>query len=129
MTADFGPFPDVEVVLVDLLSDLGETGTLTPANLQDVMPFIRVQRVAGADDKVTDRATVAIDSFAATRPAAVALAEAVRQRLISHPNPVPGVGTLDFAVTVTGPNELPWADTQSIRRFTATYRLSVRRRR
>lgn len=125
---DRQPFPDIEVVLVELLLDLasGGAGTATPSNLQDTMPYLRVQRIGGEDNGWTDAPLVAIDAFAADRPTAQALAEAVRQRLLTGPHTV-DAGTVDNATTATGPNEVPWSDDQTVRRFAASYRVTARR--
>lgn len=120
------PYPDLEAVVVELLSDLAATGTTTPPDLQTAMPFVRVQRYGGQDDRVTDAALVAVDAFAAVRSDAYALAESVRQRLISGPHQV-GSAVVDAATTATGPNEVPWSSDQTVRRFAAAYRVTARR--
>lgn len=124
---DRPPYPDVEVMLVDLLADLAPAGTVTPPNLQAAMPYLRVKRIGGTDDLWSDFALVAIDAFDADRVTAQTLAEAVRQRLLTFPHVVTGVGTLDRAETATGPNEVPWSEDQTVRRFTASYRVVARR--
>lgn len=129
---DRAGFPDTARVVVDLLADLvggcDNIGTDTPATtLQATLPYLRVQRIGGDDDGFTDSALVSIDAFAAIRSDAQALAEAVRQRLLSRPIPVTGGVTLDYASTATAPNEVPWSDDQSVRRFTASYRITARR--
>ena len=124
---DRSPFPDIEAALVDLFADLAGTGTVTPANLQDAMPFIRIQRFGGEDDGFTDASLVAIDAFSAVRADAYALAESIRQRLLANlPNIVDGI-TIDNATTATGPNEVQWSDDQTVRRFAASYRVTARR--
>lgn len=125
---DRDPFPDIEAALVDLLLDLadGGAGTVTPADLQGMMPYLRVQRFGGADDGITDALNVSIDAFAADRATSRALAEAVRQRLLTGPHVV-GEATIDKAITLTAPNEVPWSDSQAVRRFTASYRVTARR--
>lgn len=85
-------------------------------------------RIGGDDDRITDSATVNIDSLTANNPRSSGrdLAESIRQRLISGPNVIGSV-TIDFSSTATAPNEVPWSDDQTIRRFTATYRITARR--
>lgn len=126
--ADRSAYPDVEVALVDLLGDLasGGAGTVTPPDLQDSMPFLRIKRFGGTDDLWTDAALVSVDAFASTRTAAFDLAESVRQRLLTFPH-VTAEGTIDRTTTATGPNEVGWSDDQTVRRFTASYRVTVRR--
>lgn len=129
--SDRAGFPDSERIVVNLLASLvsgcSNIGTATPADLQAMLPYIRVQRIGGDDDGFTDSALVAIDAFAATRDDARALAEAIRQRFITPGPKVVVGGSIDGAVTATAPNEIPWSDDQEIRRFTASYRITARR--
>ena len=126
---DLSPFPDlnqaVRAAIGDLVGGDAHTGTVTPSNLQGVLPFIRVQRFGGADDLLTDTARVAVDYFAATYADAQAGAEAVRQRLITRPL-VTAPGVIDRVTTTLAPHEIPWDDPK-VRRFTATYTVSARR--
>lgn len=122
---DLAAFPDVEDAFCDLLADLGTTGTVTPKDLQAHLPFIRCRRFGGSDDRFTDTARVDVDVLAATRAEAVQVAEAVRQRLISHPARV-GTVVLDRITTTTAPREVPWED-PNVRRLTATYTVLARR--
>ncbi|MEV2277869.1 DUF3168 domain-containing protein [Nocardiopsis sp. NPDC049922] len=124
--ADLQPFPDIEDVLCEALADLGETGSETPADLQDHLPFIRPTRIGGSDDRRTDTSRVDIDCFGATRAQAWQVARAVQQRLISGPVHVPGVGLIDRARTELGPRRAPHPD-ETVRRVLATYRVSTRR--
>jgi hypothetical protein len=122
-------FPDIEDALVVLLEPLagGEdhTGTETPANLQDVLPFIRVVRTGGFSDQVNDYATVDIDTFDATyRTGVKPLAERVRQFLTGQTHRVGGV-VLDRITCPNAPAELPWAP--GMRRMGATYTVVSRR--
>lgn len=123
------PFPDVERALLDLIAPLlgsaEQTGTETPADLQQRLPFGRVTRVGGPDDGISDRAVVDVDVFAATRSQAYDIAESVRQLLLAAPHAVAGV-VLDSVGTIVGPRELPWAD-ENVRRWSATYRAVARR--
>lgn len=122
---DLAPFRDLDQELCDLLADLGTTGTVTPSDLQQHLPFHRVKRFGGDDDLTTDTARITIDTFAGTYAAARTAAEAVRQRLISHPHRS-DAGVIDRVTTTTAPVEVPWAD-PNIRRLTATYTVSARR--
>lgn len=126
------PFPDVTRAVCDLLGDLGTTGTETPADLQSEVPYIRVTRTGGADDLVTDTATVSVDVFAASASDAKDTAEQARQRLILGPfgTGTPFVtdhGRIDRARTVTAPQALPPTDTDNLRLVVATYQVQMRR--
>lgn len=118
------PFPDSEAVLMDLVEDLGNTGEVTDDQLLDNLPFIRVGRIGGVDDLITDRPRLVVDTFAATRAQAYTLAETIRQRLTSGPSRV-GSAVIDKAITLSGPQEVPWSP--AVRRYSASYQLSFRR--
>lgn len=130
MTGPWLRFPDVEDALVVLLEPLAggpaHTGTETPTNLQDVLPFIRaVRRPGGFSDHVNDFATVDLDVFHSTyRTGAKPLAERVRQFLTSQKHSIGGV-VIDRIECPSGPGELPWAP--GIRRMGATYTVVSRR--
>lgn len=128
MTQPWRRFPDVQAALVALLEQLAggaqHTGIETPENLQDVMPFIRVRRVAGASDQLHDYADVDVDVFAAEYRQAEPLAERVRQFLTGPKHRVGDV-VLDRIVCQSAPVELPWAP--GVRRIGATYLVVSRR--
>ncbi|KWT61830.1 hypothetical protein ADL21_11125 [Streptomyces albus subsp. albus] len=126
MADDLAPFPDIEDVLVRALADFGTCGTVTPADLQHRLPFVRPRRLGGGGGKVTDGPRVDIDVTARTRAEAMSIARAVQQRLLSGPLRVPAAGIIDRAVTEMGPHEVP-ADDPHLRRVVATYRLAARR--
>lgn len=119
-------FPDVERILGDLLVDLGTVGSETNIDLQSNLPYIRVRRIGGPDDRFTDKARVDVDVYATDATAAKALSETIRQRLISGPS-LTAHGVIDQAWTESGPQTAP-ADDQNIRRVITTYRISMRRR-
>lgn len=122
-------FPDVAKALVFLLAPLaggdGHAGTEVPADLQDRLDFVRVGRIGGPDNGLTDFPIVDVDFFGATRDSAVAGAEAVRDLLTGSYHFVNGV-LIDTASTPVGPRELPWLG-MGVRRFTGTYHLETRR--
>lgn len=131
MTAPVWRFPDLEDFLVVLLEDLagGEqhTGTETPSNLADVLPFIRVIRPPGGgfSDQLNDYGVVDIDVFHRTyRLGAKPLAEDVRQILTTRKHRIVGQ-VIDRIECTAAPAELPWAP--GIRRVGATYRTVARR--
>lgn len=133
--APLAAFPNVEDAITILLAaalDLadGRTGTRTPADLKARMPFVLAYRFAGADDGLVDRVELGVDVFAGTYAAGQPLAERTRQVLIAAPHvvDVPGIGKvlLDSVRTTAAPIEVPYGD-DSVRRWTSTYRISVRR--
>jgi hypothetical protein len=126
VSTPWAPFPDVEVAVLDLLAaTFPNNGTVTPADFTDVLPFVRVNRYGGTDDRITDAASVAVDVFSDHRSGARDGAEQVRQLLLAGPHAVDGA-VLDRVTTVSAPVEASW-DNPAIRRWTATYRVTARR--
>jgi len=126
--ADLAPWPDPHLVLVNLLDDLivsDIVGSQLQPDFQQDMPVIRVRKVGGTDDKLTDFVRMVVDVYAADYETSRDLSEAVRQRLLSYPH-ITTAGRLDRCETEASPFELPWPD-PSTRYHTATYRLSFRR--
>lgn len=123
---DLAAFPDVELALVSLLADLARTGTQTPANVEDVLPFLRVACYGGSDDRITDMSRVDVDAFAATKAAASMLAEVVRQRLTGRPH-LAGGAVLDRVRTGTKPHYVSYVDNPPPWRYTAAYSITARR--
>lgn len=129
MTGEWWRYPDVEEVAAILLEPLvgGEshTGTETPPNLQDVLPFIRVQRTGGNDDGTSDFATVTVDCFhTGYRTGVKPLAEQVRQFLTTGKHRV-GPAVIDRVTCPSAPTLQPWAP--GMRRMLATYQFVSRR--
>jgi len=124
-------FPDVRRVVAGALAGLGtvvgETGLDLQSQLAGGGTVIRVRRIGGADDRVTDQARIDVDVYAVDLSAAEAAAESARQALISGPSAT-GHGVLDRADTEVGPHEVPSPDPGAYRVVSATYRISVRRR-
>lgn len=125
-------WPDVELALCDLLGALGTCGTETLRSLASTLPYIRVTRTGGADDLVTDTATVSIDVFAVNAGDARTTAERVRQRLVFGPFRSGGGfatahGLIDRVTTVSGPVRLPPTNSGSLRMVVASYSVTMRR--
>ena len=124
--AALAAWPDVERVLGDLLGDLGTVGSETNIDLQSQLPYIRIRRVGGTDNRITDATRVDIDVYAADATTAKAITGVAQQRLISGPSATTH-GVIDRAWTESGPQTAP-TDDQNIRRVITTYRISLRRR-
>jgi hypothetical protein len=114
-------------VVAAVVADLGTTGGETSTTLQGDLPFIRVRRIGGTDNGVTDIARVDVRVYDADLSDAENLSEAIRQRLISKPYATVH-GVLDRALTEVGPQEVPGPDPDHYRVVSTTYRVSVRRR-
>jgi hypothetical protein len=137
-------FPNVEVLLCQALAGFGSTVTETPSDLQAALAggfVIRVARIGGPDDRISDLARVDVEVFALQAAGSYLAvgdcAEDIRQFLTDRPirvavpdDPlVPDVTTtyvIDRVTTTTGPRDIPWAD-PNVRRLTATYLVRVRR--
>jgi len=124
--ADLAPYPDVEEVLADALVEFGETGSTYPADLEAHLPFVRIRRTGGDDDRRTDRPLVDVEVAAATRAHAWEVSRLVQQRLLSGPFRVPGAGIVDRASTQIGLRRV-LHENPNIRCVLATYTVSLRR--
>lgn len=77
-------FPDAEYELCQVIPNAAaglKADTVTPADWTGMLPFCRVTRTGGGDDRITDTSFITVDVFAATRAAAVSTFEAIRQYL------------------------------------------------
>lgn len=73
-------FADIEELLMSYLSTLAPTDTVTP---DDSVPVgIRINRVGGEDDTITDYPRVQVSVFAPTRNDANRIGERARQMLL-----------------------------------------------
>lgn len=124
------PFIDTEKAVLLLLADLadGNVDIETPSDLQDHLPFVRVERLGGQGTRWTDSPRIAVDVFAArgSRSSAVSLAFACQARLLSFPHVIDSVGVIDKVVTDISPNEVPWPN-DNVLLVTSSYQVSVRR--
>lgn len=118
-------WPDVEAGLLDYLADLAPGSNSTPSDLQTRLPWIRVRRVGGSDDGVTDTAQVDVEVFHSSRAKAYALASAVRERLRGRPPEGPGF-LVDRVDTVLAPFEIENPN-PNVTRFYSSFRLTTRR--
>lgn len=121
-------FPDVEVVLVELLETLAggaeHIDSQTPQSFDGRLPFVRVVHVDGPSDALQAYLNVDIDVFAPTRAVARPLAVAIHDFLTPRRPPSPLLETVrcdEF------PRELPWGD-RTVRRWGGSYRVVLRRR-
>ncbi len=119
-------YPDVQRLLVEALAgwvDADRVDTETPADLQQQLPFIRVERIGGGRDTVSDYPTVELQFYGSTYAEVQPLAERVSEWLCT---PLPPVTQIDRAVCTGAPVEVPYGDVR-IRRMVATYQLTTRR--
>lgn len=119
-------FPDIELLVVTYLA--GKTGETTvtelPANLDSILPVIRVTRISGTEtDFKLDHPVVDVDVFAADRTGAQNLAAQVRSYL-RFDLPTAGTkqpaGVVTSVATINAPRWLPDSNT-NLRRYNASY--------
>lgn len=119
-------WPDAERAMCDFLAPLGTCGPETPKTLQSQIPYLRVTRTGGTSDRVTDRASVSVDVFAADRDTAKAIAGQVRRMLLTELPAATAHGVIDWATVNAGPAVLPATDSDNLRLAVASYQLSTR---
>lgn len=129
-------WPNVEEAVTALLEQAlaipdGRVGTQRPEQLLSRLPFLLVYRFGGGDDGVTDVAELGVEVFASSYAEGQPLAEAARQALLAAAATAVTVPSgrrvsVDDVVTLTAPVEAPYGG-DDVRRWTATYRVSVRR--
>lgn len=124
MVDKLAPFPDAETVLMTMLAPVAHTVTSTPLPLTP--PMIRIQRVGGADDRVTDFPRIEVACYGANRAQAWDLAEQCRQTILASRATVVGGVLVDNATTDTPAQQIPY-DAPDVRRVVAYYRLAWRR--
>jgi hypothetical protein len=120
-------FQDTELALitwVKTVEGVAHAGSVTDTTLSTKLTFVRVMRIGGQDDGVTDRAVVDIDVLAATRGQAWLVAERIRAGL--QPRTRAGAAIIDSVRTSVSPRQLPWSN-DNIKRYSATYGITLRR--
>jgi hypothetical protein len=100
------------------------SASATPADLEERLPVVRVERVGGSDGRFRGHPRVAIDVFAATADEARTLANAIRDALLFLRGPVNGAVISDTRCD-SGPSRQPWAN-PAVHRRGATYSVSLR---
>ncbi|WP_370421955.1 hypothetical protein AB8O64_27605 [Streptomyces sp. QH1-20] len=125
-------WPDAEAALVAWLApQLGvRVCTDTPADLDAVVPLVRLRRVGGSDDGFRlDLAVMDIEAFAATRAEATDLAARIRDALLTDlPGSAPTVAAVFTAAsTISAPSWRPW-ENPGLTRMGATYAVRLHAR-
>ena len=116
-------YPNVHEVLVTLLSPIVTTVKSRRPGLRS--PYTVVRRVGGAEDGITDRPIVRVDTYAETDEQAERIKEACRQAITESGGTLAGDVLVDTAREVTGGQDVRASD-PSDRKFTAVYQLSFR---
>jgi len=122
-------YPDIEKELATWAAARVATtkfGSATPANLDSMLPFVRVVKFAGTRNEVTDFPKVDVEVFAASRDAALAALSTIDAALVPRTRLTPGGAIIDSVRTDVSPRLLPW-DNSNIAHAGATYSLGLRR--
>lgn len=123
---DLPDWPDAERAVCDFLSPLGTCGTETPKALQSTLPYLRVTRTGGSSDRITDRASISVDVFAASADQAKAVAGQARQMLVTQLPASTDHGVIDWATVQSAPAVVPPTDSDNLRLAVASYQVSTR---
>lgn len=117
---------DVETVIAPWIeSTFGAfTASVAPADLEERLPVVRVERTGGPDDRFAGHPRVAVDVFAATADEARDLAARIRDGLLFLRGPVGGAVVRGVRCTA-GPSRQPWSN-PSVHRRGAAYTVSLR---
>jgi hypothetical protein len=115
-------FPDIERLISHIfLAQLGgadHVGSETPDDLEAHLPFLRTVRSGGPRTHLVDYPTFELDLFTADGATGKPLASQVANRLLSKPPPHP---SLDVVGCEPAFRELPWGDSENVRRWGATF--------
>lgn len=120
---------DAELVVVTALGAVLDPAvrivTELPADLEQQVPLVQVERVSGASERFRDLPLMYLSAFAASRAAASALAVAVDDAVLHR---LPGTtvtgGRVQDADGRTGPRWIPY-DNPGVWRYQAIYSLIV----
>lgn len=120
-------FPDIELLVVAYLSSFAGVNVSleTPNTLSATLPFVRVTRVAGGDDYVTDVATIDLDIFSDTRYNCNVVSQAVHGYMHRLRHTSVGNLLVDHVETVTSPMYVDYGD-ENLRRNVASYQIHTR---
>lgn len=123
-----GNFADVEDVMMTILNPVGTTCTVTPAQFDKI---IRVRRLGGTDDGLTDKPVIEVSCMSTQRDTAWAMAEQCRQIILACPATSITISTgirvtVDSSDTVTPITRIYYED-HLVANLSATYRLQLRR--
>lgn len=122
-------YADAEQFLLGFLEDQRPDVrgcTELPATLTAALPLWQVDRIGGSDvEPGIDQATLDLEAFAASRPAAKILAEDARELIrFKLPGYSNQFGTALRVETISGPSWRPY-DNTNVRRVGATYRITI----
>jgi hypothetical protein len=123
-------YPDIELLLTSYLATkTGERAvTELPAELDSILPVIRVTRISGADEDFhLDYPVVDVDVFATDRAGAQQLSDQIRHALrwdLPTVDCVQDAGVVTSVRTINAPRWLPDSNT-NLRRYNASYQVTA----
>lgn len=120
-------FPNIErlvaAIFADELGGVDHVGSETPEDLEDHLPFLRVARVGGTRTHQFDYPSVEVDYFDVDELTGAPAASRIANRLLAKPPPHP---SLDLVACEPVFRELPWGDSEAVRRWSATFFFETR---
>ncbi len=121
-------FPNIERLLAGLFAEhLGvgadHVGPWTPDNLEEVLPFVRAFRSGGPRTHQYDYPIVEVDLFDVDEAAGAPRASALANLLLRKPPPHPAIDVVSCDPVF---RELPWGDSDTVRRWGATFFFETR---
>lgn len=132
MSTILGQFPDTEDQLIKGLAAHLGSNVVVRNTTDDLTKTIaagktlaRVERIGGPRSSFEDRPLLQIDSFGATRALGYALSEQIDQFMLATPIRL-SAAIIDTVSVSVAPRRVPW-DNDNIRRFSASYRATLRR--
>ncbi len=130
------PYPDAELVLLDLIDPHtpGPVVTATPTTL--TAPLTLVERIGGPDDGVTDRPRMKVTCFGATRQEAWVMTRGIQAVILAAGGTMvtgqytvgeyPGGVLIDKAVTGTPPKQMAESG-RNARQIETVFEIHLRR--
>jgi hypothetical protein len=129
-----GRFRDVARILVAALdgrtfptATITGVGIVTPPDLEDLLPFVRVRAGGGIRDHLQWTPTATLDVFAPTYELGWPLVEDIDAYLTDPASRRDGLSGLDRVSTESGPQEVPWLN-DTFRSWAITYQVVTRRK-
>ncbi|MEU8519772.1 hypothetical protein [Streptomyces sp. NBC_01216] len=126
-------FPDVEAIVVDLLSDRAELASATvddtpPAGFDGTQQAVIVSRRGGAwiDDLHLDQPLIELECYGPDKATAHLLANAARAELLAAAGTAYGATQITDVVEADGPRWLPDYLYTAANRYLCVLRLSLR---
>ncbi|WP_109523564.1 MULTISPECIES: hypothetical protein [Nocardia] len=116
-------YPNVHEVLITLLTPI--VPTVKSRRPGQRLPYTVVRRIGGAEDGITDRPIVRVDTYADTDEQGERLKEQCRQAITEASGTLAAGVLIDTAREITGGQDASAPDTGD-RKLTAVYQLSFR---